>query len=506
MLFQQDLIDTIEGELVLSGFFHGEAISSTGDDDYGIVNLYTLDALHKVVDSVSTGKLKPSSPESWQPFSIALPINSDSSFFWAVKLEGYKQFGNYVNVFYDNLDLTYELVPPFPINQICEGQFGENVFPKGDFGSGVANIPPNDPQLAPEYFYALESPDGGEYTITNNMTPWIENQNWLIISDNSADPNGYMMVVNAAFEPGLRFYEQEVDGLCENTIYEFSVDIFNLIPSSLNGRIIPNISILFDGGKVYNLGDIPQNEQWNTHNFTFFTNPDQTSLRLALRNNAPGGLGNDFAMDNISIRPCEPEEISLFPEEATYLCEDGVPVELVASIEGNPYDTTLIQWQQSLDGGFAWVDIPEANNFSYVHTDLSGGDYYYRFLLTNTPQNLLNTGCRIVSNVKEIHIVLDCYKAYIPNIFSPNFDGINDHFTIYGAVPNIQEIEQLLIFDRWGSLVYEQSHIPPNASGCGWDGTVAGKEAPQGIFSYKARVRFLDGKVLGYTGTISLVR
>ena len=44
-------------------------------------------------------------------------------------------------------------------------------------------------------------------------------------------------------------------------------------------------------------------------------------------------------------------------------------------------------------------------------------------------------------------------KAYIPNIFTPNNDGVNDFFTIFGSV-NVSRISQLQIFDRYGELVF----------------------------------------------------
>ena len=50
------------------------------------------------------------------------------------------------------------------------------------------------------------------------MNPGDGFGSWITTSDNSDDPEGYMMVVNATFEPGL-FYEETVEGLCENVLY-----------------------------------------------------------------------------------------------------------------------------------------------------------------------------------------------------------------------------------------------------------------------------------------------
>jgi len=83
-------------------------------------------------------------------------------------------------------------------SQLCDGNLGENIFLDGDFGSGEANILLTNPQIAPGYGYATNPPpyDGND-TITNNTTTWGEfANNWLNITDNSDDPNGYMMVVS----------------------------------------------------------------------------------------------------------------------------------------------------------------------------------------------------------------------------------------------------------------------------------------------------------------------
>ena len=46
------------------------------------------------------------------------------------------------------------------------------------------------------------------------------------------------------------------------------------------------------------------------------------------------------------------------------------------------------------------------------------------------------------------------YNLYSPNVFSPNFDGINDSFTILSETGLIKEVE-LIIFDRWGGQIYK---------------------------------------------------
>jgi gliding motility-associated-like protein len=598
--------------------------------------------------------------------------------------------------------------------QICGGNLGENIFTDGDFGSGTAVVQLTDPMIAPGYQYTTDTPPGdGYYTLTRNIGdwPWVYGT-WLEIGDNSGSSSGYTMVVNASFQPGL-FYEQLVEGLCENTLYVFTADVINLIKPSVADHIKPNVSFLIDDVAFYTTGAIAQDAQWNTYGFTFITAPGQTSVELSLRNNAPGGIGNDLALDNIEFRACGPEALIL-PLEVENICEEGSPIDLDATVVGSQYDTPAFQWQQSFDEGATWQDIPGATSAIYTHTDLSSGYYYYRYLLANGPSNLGNFKCRVVSNVKIVYVVPkfhniidtlcnglsyivedhaytqsgvyvdsllsslgcdsivtldltfvpdsgvnfevihedpDCYNGtdgsilidkifngappyaisfadqpagsnasfeflqagdypikiedrhgcfdeqlitiqnppeffvdlgndlfinlgdlvqinpatnypidhfswlpeaygctadcwdlewypyssadltltavseagcltsdsihisviknrdvYIPNVFTPNDDGVNDSFSIFGTVPNIQKINHLTVFNRWGAVVFEQKDFLPNQESNGWNGKFRGEKAPKGVYTYFTEILFLDGETKQFSGDVLLMK
>ena len=293
--------------------------------------------------------------------------------------------------------------------QVCTGNLGDNIFEAGDFGTGTANILLPDPRIAPGYSYSNATPPpDGLYVITNNTGEWSRlYPSWLGIRDNSNDPNGYMMVVNASFSKGI-FYEQIVTGLCENTLYEFSADIINLIRQNVSGHIKPDVHFLINDETKYITGEIPQSEKWNTYGFTFITGAGETSVKLTLRNNAPGGIGNDLALDNISFRPCGPEALIL-PVDIANICEDGKPIELIATVVGDQYPNPAFQWQRSPDEGMTWENIQGENDKSTPHTELAGGFYYYRYLLSGSSDNLDNSKCRVNSNIKIVRVVPKFY-------------------------------------------------------------------------------------------------
>nr|MBS0037115.1 gliding motility-associated C-terminal domain-containing protein [Saprospiraceae bacterium] len=112
-------------------------------------------------------------------------------------------------------------------------------------------------------------------------------------------------------------------------------------------------------------------------------------------------------------------------------------------------------------------------------------------------------GCT-ASDRLHIFVIIE-RNVYIPNAFSPDEDGINDRFTIYGD-KYVEEVEEMMIFNRWGAKVFEQRNFPPNDISYGWDGTFKSQENNPGTFVYSLQIRFVDGLVKSYSGDLILLR
>lgn len=598
--------------------------------------------------------------------------------------------------------------------QQCEGNLGENIFTRGDFGSGSENIPNQDPQIAPGYSYVRTGPpQDGSYVITNNTGAWSGLfPSWLEITDNSSDPNGYMMVVNASLDPGI-FYAETVDNLCENTLYEFSADVINLVSRATTNHTLPQVDFLLGDQVLFSTGPIAQTEQWNTYGFTFRTDPGATEINLSLRNNAPGGFGNDLALDNISFRACGPSAfIGIDTDQTIFLCEDeNDPVTITADLGNSGFN---IMWQTSNDLGTTWNDLPQETDEQISHSNFQPGEYRYRYLAAPTTANLQNFKCRTISDEitlrvlplrymitdsicaglpypfaggfvmeagvheatlrssrncdsivtldlhhisdpdltinfdatdplctgdssgtlliadgagsqgpysffmetnsvlkdrvnqlpageyqlfiqdryqcrdsVEINLVdpdpfeidvgpdsnlvfgesisveisttqdlsninwsppdfLNCSDCelntvtgiqtieylitsennvgceatdtlrifvergslplYSPNAFTPDGNGINDFFNLISPGQAVQVIERLLIFDRWGSQVFEGKDLSPNDPQSGWDGMISGQEASPGVYVFSASLRLIDNSVEMRSGTVTVIR
>jgi gliding motility-associated-like protein len=87
-------------------------------------------------------------------------------------------------------------------------------------------------------------------------------------------------------------------------------------------------------------------------------------------------------------------------------------------------------------------------------------------------------------------------QVFLPNAFTPNGDGVNDHFApISQFTLNAYRFQ---IFNRWGELIFDAT-----APGTGWDGTWKGVDQEGGVYIYVLRAAEIEGVA---TGTVTLVR
>ena len=114
------------------------------------------------------------------------------------------------------------------------------------------------------------------------------------------------------------------------------------------------------------------------------------------------------------------------------------------------------------------------------------------------------TGCTATAKVR-VYISKD-FDLYIPNVFSPNADGINDLWHVFGDLKKVVKIKELRIFDRWGENMFEAFNFPVNDPAFGWNGKSRGKYLNPAVFVYYLIAEFADGSERLYKGDINLVR
>jgi len=288
---------------------------------------------------------------------------------------------------------------------LCDFSTQENLFPWGDFGSGTDTVVLTNPQLCPGHGYTTAPPpNDGYYTITNNISNWDAHAEitWINIGDNSPDPNGYMMVLNMHPDSGTVF-QHTFDAFCENTTYEFSIDVINLIkPLVINWADAPDIDIYINDQLVHAIGEIPQDSLWHTHAFQFTNTGNLDDLVLSIKSNNLGTGGRDMAIDNISLRRCMPTAEIITTHEGD-ICE-GETVVLFADIGGD-YDinSTKIQWEHSTDNGLTWTTVGGIP--TYMMTNIQAPQSgWYRYLTATTSNNLTEYSCSVISDTIMLNV------------------------------------------------------------------------------------------------------
>jgi gliding motility-associated-like protein len=107
---------------------------------------------------------------------------------------------------------------------------------------------------------------------------------------------------------------------------------------------------------------------------------------------------------------------------------------------------------------------------------------------------------------KSIRIDLDLSsQLFVPNVFSPNDDSVNDIFKIFGDL-SIPQINSLKIANRWGDIVYEENNFIPNESQTGWDGFFKNQKASEGAYLVYLQYRDVLGNHESKVYSLTLVR
>ncbi|MBA3663395.1 MAG: gliding motility-associated C-terminal domain-containing protein [Bacteroidetes bacterium] len=99
--------------------------------------------------------------------------------------------------------------------------------------------------------------------------------------------------------------------------------------------------------------------------------------------------------------------------------------------------------------------------------------------------------------VKKVRIN-DDMGIFVPNAFTPNGDGSND---VFMAVSNNISKFEILIFDRWGTMVFQSSDIKK-----GWDGYYKGSIAENAVYVYKINYTNKESKTNSLSGNVTLIR
>jgi hypothetical protein len=298
-----------------------------------------------------------------------------------------------------------------------------------------------------------------------------------------SNPCGYMLAVNASYRAD-KVFEYSVTGGCTETYYEISAWVKNICsacgsdstgksgsnvgyvptaPGDSSG-VRPNLSFQIDGIDYYNTGDIVYQglsapvtdtaNNWVRRSFVFKTGVGQSNFVFAIVNNAPGGGGNDWVLDDIGIRTVYPTMTYAPPNPITFV---GSPLTIIDTVRSFFNNYTYYQWQVKPVSG-SWTNIPGASGNvpppAYNPT-LGQYEYWVSYTIPGSATMAANAGdlyrMLVASNVANLSNGCN----YTPSV---GFELIPADACVTAATNYADAPETGVI--NWNKLNWSLGHIP----------------------------------------------
>ena len=191
--------------------------------------------------------------------------------------------------------------------------------------------------------------------------------------------------------------------------------------------------------------------------------------------------------EDFTISPIPITQLTTLDEAITVRLGDSYQVDLEV-ISGEEF---IVSYEWSPEEGLSCTDClqplitPLISQTYLLQITTSAGcveDRLVRIIVDNTP------------------------RIYIPTVFTPNDDGINDVFTVYADEGQAARVLNLSVYDRWGNLVHRAENFAPGSMEHGWDGTYKSEKVNPAVFIYRAEIELISGLIVQRAGDVTVVR
>lgn len=239
--------------------------------------------------------------------------------------------------------------------------------------------------------------------------------------------------------------------------------------------------------------DLPQNQQWS---YTWMFSDggvvnDYTGDYCFNRGGIYGASLTVTNDDNCSVTYSVNSFITVYDNPKAAFSYNPTEISILEpSVNFENQSTNASNYLWTFDDGT--TSIAEDPFYTY----LTEGEHLVTLVATN------GDGC--IDSVYKIIVVQGEYAVYVPNAFTPNGDKDNEFFRPYGVGVDEDHYE-MMIFDRWGMMLYKTTDWEKGA----WDGTFKGNVVQQDTYIYKINVRPKDetlGSPKTLAGHVHLVR
>jgi gliding motility-associated-like protein len=183
--------------------------------------------------------------------------------------------------------------------------------------------------------------------------------------------------------------------------------------------------------------------------------------------------------------------IKVYPIPKVQILQTAITMNVGESVQLNSNSSSdVTQWRWTPETGLNNATLPSPVASPQQSTT-------YTVVATNNGQ--------CVSRDQVVITVL-CNGAniFVPNTFSPNGDGMNDVFFPRGK--GLFNVKSMMVFNRWGQVVFERENFGANDASYGWDGTYNGQPMPSDVYVYIMQVVCNNNIVVPVKGNVALLR
>ena len=161
----------------------------------------------------------------------------------------------------------------------------------------------------------------------------------------------------------------------------------------------------------------------------------------------------------------------------------GDTVQLSVNVQNNLSNNLQYSWTPTT--GLSCTDC--ANPYVTVYNDIT-----YSVVVTDS------SGCENYNYTESLVDVSPFLYYFIPSGFSPNNDGLNDRFQVYGQ--DIYSVD-MMVFNRWGEKIFQGNNQFQT-----WDGTYNGKQQAGGVYTFAVEIKFLNNAIVNKKGSVTLIK
>lgn len=341
----------------------------------------------------------------------------------------------------------------------------------------------------------------------NNLLTWSTSSGGIADYSLLRDLSNYMTV------PGNLTTTNDVNVVCKTTYS------YQLVSNYANGS--RSYSLTKSGTAMSNTLPLPVQDitamvDQNSVILNWTQDPSFTPAEYSI---AKSGGGSDFteigtsAVASYTDAPYSTEDDLCYRVNYTDVCDnksqaviDACPIQLTGKLQDD--NSIVLTWtpysgwqndvqgyviEKYTDSGFLLQTFTPGLTTSFTDNTNDPGHQIYVYVI-KADANDAGLG-QAVSNT--ITIIKDPNLFY-PTAFTPNGDGLNDDFIVFGQYVNGFKMN---IFNRWGELIYSTNDI-----NVGWDGTLNGKVMPEGTYVFKADLVDFAGRTFNQSGAVLLLR